>query len=451
MTSISGRCTVYRLAGRLAKNRYNCRLFSNTAKAEFKKSAKNEFIPQANRSLASPMRLKYTWLEALRAREDGRVLAESNAKAEPTIEERTMDDSFTSIMLPFKHDEWLLDAYVNSTGRLRIGQIFQDLDALAGVIAYKHCAPANPTIVTASVDRISLLKRLTAMTDIELYGNVTWTGRSSMEITIRARTKPNNEVFLTANFTFVARHPVTQKSYPINHLITRNDTERHIFERAESYNEAKRQAAKAGGLSNSPPDAEESDIIHKMWLEQKKLEDPNTDYQLPNNVIPMKDSIMHSTMLMQPQYRNRHSYMIFGGYLLRQTFELAYCCAAAFSHGIPHFISLDQTTFRSPVPVGSVLYLTATVVYTEFQKVNPCGTFVQVRVDTTVQDIEHGKSVESGSFTYTYFIGSKHVAVLPVSYDEGMQYLEGRRHAIESKKFGADLAGLGGTADIVTE
>ena len=45
----------------------------------------------------------------------------------------------------------------------------------------------------------------------------------------------------------------------------------------------------------------------------------------------MKDTVMKSTLFMQPQYRNRHSYMIFGGYLLRQTFELAYCTAATFS------------------------------------------------------------------------------------------------------------------------
>ena len=120
----------------------------------------------------------------------------------------------------------------------------------------------------------------------------------------------------------------------------------------------------------------------------------------------MDKTRQQSSQIMQPQYRNRHNFMIFGGFLLKQTFELAFCCAAAFSHSRPTFVSLDprfvfsqpivplfkpiesletlsrdsraaparkhsadlekyNSTFENPVPVGSVLYLTATVAYTE--------------------------------------------------------------------------------------
>jgi acyl-coenzyme A thioesterase 9 len=37
--------------------------------------------------------------------------------------------------------------------------------------------------------------------------------------------------------------------------------------------------------------------------------------------------------------------MIFGGYLLKQTFELAFTCAAAFCHTRPRFLNLDPITF----------------------------------------------------------------------------------------------------------
>ena len=57
---------------------------------------------------------------------------------------------------------------------------------------------------------------------------------------------------------------------------------------------------------------------YKMML--KKLND---------GIAFMKDTVMKSTLFMQPQYRNRHSYD-FGGYLLRQTFELAYCTQLHF-------------------------------------------------------------------------------------------------------------------------
>ena len=60
-----------------------------------------------------------------------------------------------------------------------------DLDALAGVIAYKHTVD-SVTTVTAAVDRITINHPLNELCDLELSGMVTFaTGRSSMEISIQ--------------------------------------------------------------------------------------------------------------------------------------------------------------------------------------------------------------------------------------------------------------------------
>lgn len=123
----------------------------------------------------------------------------------------------------------------------------------------------------------------------------------------------------------------------------------------------------------------------------------------------MSTTTMSATKIMQPQYRNRHSYMIFGGYLLSETFELAFCCCSAFARSRPRFISLDPSTFKNSVPVGSILYLTATVSYTEECK---GGTRVQVRVDSKYKDVEHGQVLDTGVFNYTFFVG-KDVSVMP--------------------------------------
>ena len=40
--------------------------------------------------------------------------------------------------------------------------------------------------------------------------------------------------------------------------------------------------------------------------------------------------------------------MIFGGFLLKQTFELAFTTAAAFAHARPTFVSLDPSTRPAP-------------------------------------------------------------------------------------------------------
>jgi acyl-coenzyme A thioesterase 9 len=159
---------------------------------------------------------------------------------------------------------------------------------------------------------------------------------------------------------------------------------------------------------------------------------------------------------MQPQYRNRHNFMIFGGFLLKSTFELAFTCASAFSHTRPTFIALDPSTFENPVPVGSVLYLTATVAYTDSPlvpdekaaKVSPKGsTRIQVRVDSKSRNIEHGETKPTGQFNYTFEV-KKDVKVVPQTYGQSMMYLDARRR---SQRVTASVAGGEGKSESVME
>ena len=158
---------------------------------------------------------------------------------------------------------------------------------------------------------------------------------------------------------------------------------------------------------------------------------------------------MHASQIMQPQYRNRHNFMIFGGFLLKQTFELAFCCAAAFSHSRPTFLSLDPSTFENPVPVGSVLYLTATVAYTDPPLIAKADdthqsssttsrlqggpadskyTRVQIRIDSKVRNIEHGETKPTGQFNYTFLV-AKDIRIMPRTYSEFMVWVDARRRA----------------------
>ena len=106
-------------------------------------------------------------------------------------------------------------------------------------------------------------------------------------------------------------------------------------------------------LVKETPNDEESDLIHAMWQRQLQYHDPNDALRKPDNVQFMDQTKLATAAIMQPQYRNRHQFMIFGGFLLKQTFELAFCCAASFAHTRPVFVSLDPSTFKNPVPVGS--------------------------------------------------------------------------------------------------
>lgn len=163
-------------------------------------------------------------------------------------------------------------------------------------------------------------------------------------------------------------------------------------------------------------------------------------------------------MIMQPQDRNRHSFMIFGGFLLKQAFELAFCCAASFSHTRPNFLALDPSTFENPVPVGSVLYLRAVVSFTEPYGVYPDSesharyTKVQVRVDSSVRDVEHGNRKGTGMFHYTFLVEGD-VQVMPKEYGEFMVWTDARRRAqnADAGERGAKWSTLRVIKDSVTE
>ncbi|EDK46261.1 conserved hypothetical protein [Lodderomyces elongisporus NRRL YB-4239] len=454
---------------------------------------------------------KATWIDALKEREkleaQGKKIGSFTYVNPITTDviEKTREDSFSYLLLPFKKDKWLCDAYINAFGRLRAGQLFQDLDALAGRIAYRHCSPAEPVNVTASVDRIYMVKKVDEIMNYNfvLAGSVTWTGKSSMEITVKGYAfetdieessltnegaLPDENVFLTANFTFVARHPVTGKSFPINRLLPITEQDWIDYRKAESHNAKKKLMAKNHRMIEPTP--EESKLIYDMWRSTKALiaDDKVEHITKSTGVSFMKDTSQESTLFMQPQYRNRHSYMIFGGYLLRQSFELAYCTAATFSGAGPRFVSLDSTTFKSPVPVGSVLTMNATISYTEhlhddtakaelkeqdgnghspfnfklppMNKIssnpdaflNEAGTLIQVKVDTWTQQLEGGPTgkpskeggkTAAGTFIYSFFVPKDsysesevgYCSVIPQTYSEMMTYVGGRRRAGDTAQY----------------
>ena len=76
-----------------------------------------------------------------------------------------MKDSLCEAFLPFASDLTLRDEYLTAMGTLRVGKLLEDLDAMAGTVAFRHADDADDntrplTIVTASVDRIDLINRL---------------------------------------------------------------------------------------------------------------------------------------------------------------------------------------------------------------------------------------------------------------------------------------------------
>ncbi|RYN39451.1 hypothetical protein AA0114_g11254 [Alternaria tenuissima] len=399
------------------------------------------------------MRVRTPWVEALRQQQvEGKQHKEPSGKPEVPkdrkLTPKRMDESYHSVVLPLAQDPWILDTYLNSSGHIRLGTIFMDLDALSGIIAYKHTGD-DVTTVTASCDRITIHSPLTEICDLELSGRVTYaTGRSSLEITMQVAKAPqkgqqakDEDVLINCTFTMVSLDPGTKKPVNVNPLIVETAEEKRLYALGERNSKVRKERRDTSLLKHTPNDLE-SDLIHAFWQKQLQYHDPYDELRKPDNVVFMDATRLQTATIMQPQYRNRHHFMIFGGFLLKQTFELAFTAAAAFAHARPTFVSLDPSTFQTPVPVGSILYLTATVVYTDppligapDEKVDEQAgyTRVQIRIDSKVRDVEHGHSKPTGQFNYTFTV-PKNIRVMPRTYQEFMMYIDARRRAEQVKR-----------------
>ncbi|KFY00243.1 hypothetical protein V490_01426 [Pseudogymnoascus sp. VKM F-3557] len=383
------------------------------------------------------MRTRTPFIEAFRKQQEGDQSKATDApvgeKARIDTTPKRMSESFHKVILPLARDPWLLDSYINATGHIRLGTIFMDLDALAGVVAYKHTGDSVMT-VTAAVDRITLKHPLTSICDLELSGQVTFaTGRSSMEISLQVAKAPEEgkevkeeDILLTCAFTMVSLDPATKKPVNISPLKLVTDEEHRLYKEGEENYNAKKELSKIA-LRKQTPNDEESDLIHALWLKQSEYSDTTSAMQKPANAHYMSSSLIQSVQIMQPQYRNRHNFMIFGGFLLKSTFELAFTCTSALSHARPRFLALDPSTFANPVPVGSVLYMTAVAAYTERGPGD--STRVQIRVDTHVRSVEHGEVRPTGQFNYTFEVPGE-LSVVPQTYGEFVIYLDARRRAM---------------------
>ncbi|KAF9283116.1 hypothetical protein BGZ68_005540 [Mortierella alpina] len=345
---------------------------------------------------------------------------------------KTMQDSYTEIILPFKTDKALLEEYINVGGSLRHGKIMEDLDALAGAISYKHAddgkADSSPlTIVTASVDRIDLLKPL-GVSDLRLSGHVTYVGYSSMEIFMKmeeiSEDKPgkHGDTILVARFTMVARDAITGKAAQVNPMLLQNDTEKKLFQMGEDH-KAKKRVATDSALTKRPPTQEERFLIHDLYLEYSQYDDPQSKTKKPDNVEWMEDTKMSAIHIMQPQDRNIHD-KIFGGYLMRLAYELAFCNASVFISSRPTFLALDEISFRKPVPIGTFLALDSKIVFAEGGDHHS----FQVMVKADVLDVKKGTRETTNTFWFTFTDPVKGTSrIMPRTYAESMLYLEGKR------------------------
>lgn len=147
----------------------------------------------------------------------------------------------------------------------------------------------------------------------------------------------------------------------------------------------------------------------------------------------MSDTIRQSVVLMQPQEKNSAG-KIFGGYLMRQAFELAWTTGHIFAHMRPFFLASDNVSFQKPVEIGSIAIFNAQVVYTEDKMA------FTVRVDTDVINPKDDSKERTNTFFYTFTCPEKPIkTVVPESYEETMYWIEGRRKFLEGREIASSM------------
>ncbi|EGC36211.1 hypothetical protein DICPUDRAFT_151354 [Dictyostelium purpureum] len=389
-----------------------------------------------------------------RARENKKI--DPNLKTVPTLVTKTPSDSYTEVDLLFSSDLALREMYLSPFGHLRMGRLLEDLDALAAHVSFKHAENEGDgfkkIIVTASVDKIRLLRPLIPDRDLKLEGRVTWVGNTSMEIMIKVRSKnPETliwEPVLVAYFSMVARDPLLNKSTPVNHLAVKSIQEKKLFDEAKKHKQIRLNNQQIS-LEKTVPNPSELQTIHHFFQIAKQ---PQFTDDL--HLIPMKSTVIHSVILCQPQEKNING-SIFGGYLMRQGFQIAYSCVSLkFNESLPRFIAMDDISFLLPVEIGDILSLESMIVYSCPIQSQTKAYYAQVEVKAYVTNPLIGEKKLSNIFNFTFLcspskkalqddnatnnnIATKTKQILPQTYEEAMIFLSGKRivdRQIESSK-----------------
>ncbi|XP_057615484.1 acyl-coenzyme A thioesterase 9, mitochondrial isoform X1 [Chionomys nivalis] len=369
------------------------------------------------------------WRDHVKAMEERKLLHNLLAKSQKALPPRKMKDSFIEVLLPLGTDPELRDKYLTVQNTVRFGRILEDLDSLGVLVCYmhnrNHSVMMSPlSIVTALVDKIDMCKQsLSPEQDIKFTGHVSWVGKTSMEVKMKMFQLQNNEDYwpvLDATFVMVARDSENKGPAFVNPLIPETAEEEELFRQGE-LNKGRRIAFSSASLLKMAPSPEERNTIHEMFL--NTLDPKTISFQsriLPPKAVWMEDTKLKSLDICHPQERNIFN-RIFGGFLMRKAYELAWATACSFGGSRPFVVTVDDIMFQKPVEVGSLLFLSSQVCFTQ-------DNYIQVRVHSEVASLESKEHMTTNVFHFTFMSEKEVPLVFPKTYGESMLYLDGHRH-----------------------
>ncbi|KAJ6645243.1 Acyl-coenzyme A thioesterase 9, mitochondrial [Pseudolycoriella hygida] len=352
-------------------------------------------------------------------------------KSAADLPPRSMQDSFTSAIIPLSTDKNLQDKYVTFLGHVRLGRLMEDMDLFAVWVMHQHVKmpnldpniPLPYTFVTILVDKISFTDVMPKHdSDIRLSGHASWVGKSSVEVVVWLEQKFQGRwrKLTRALFLMASRNATNTKALAVNELVPATDDEKIIYNGGETRKQ-NRILNQQQSLFNQEPNDEEQKMIHEMFV--KTIDMKNLTFNqriLPKGAVWMEDGTMSNIIFSHPEDRNAHN-TVFGGFLMRHALELSWTLAYQFSKHRPKLEHISDIRFLTKVEVSSLLKMHAHVIYTE-------RNYVEIVVAAEVFDASTGGHCTTNVFYYTYSINVQVPQVIPKTYHEAMWYLDGRRH-----------------------
>jgi len=218
---------------------------------------------------------------------------------------------------------------------------------------------------------------------------------------IRMTAHTGQDEFLESNFTFVARCPSTGRPLKINPLAVSGAEEEARFKAEEDRGRAQklaRQRIKTSAIGRALD--EDGMAAARELLEEARPLLSIPTLASPNDVL-IKETRLQNTLTAQPQHRNTAG-RIFGGFLMRRAFELAFSTAHLFGGRRPIFHELDEVIFKTPVSVGDLWRLESCVLYTSENMDLHGRLTIHTEVVATVITPETRRAVTSNIFNFTF-------------------------------------------------
>ena len=320
---------------------------------------------------------------------------------------RPPSESMTKIVYNFEDDDFLRERYRNPFGHLRFGKVLEDLDALAGNIAYGHVQDPAVNIVTASVDRIRLSGTVDLHRNQDLSGKVTYVGTSSMEIRMQCRGDGEDDPWMEAYFTFVAMDPDTRRPTKLPPLDPQTWLETDQFEAGKRRAELRKEARKKQKHFDTPLIDEDVEAVAVELLREAGPLKLIPSLASPRSIL-VEQTRQQNFEVAQPQTANLNN-QIFGGFLMRRAFDLAYATAYVFVGSRPRFVEVDTVAFTMPVGVGDLTNFRAEVIGAAVHEREPRHLggrtnvpLVSIEVSAWIVAPEEAAAKLSNKFVYTF-------------------------------------------------